>query len=306
MPYGEGAYGVEEGADRSCVPLCSPEEYEGYGSYDPYSREGMSPFGPAQQEYGAYGGGLPGAEAALRVTRGSLAKPHLFVKRKMNIVAILIALFLPWGLFAVTNCAMLYLHYDSPGKYHTIMVCGVLIVLILGVLSFNNWRKKCTAAVIDPTWLVFIFVTAALAWIVAYVLGGENYATHIRPFFDFENLNTYSGVFPTRMRGQQIQDAGRINFAVGSALDLQKSMGFRSTDTYCVAPITMRGAGTLPTYDFWAVGKNCCSGVTNDFHCDDFNVPGARGGLRVLDDSAIRMQALGRVWRSTLAWIVID
>merc|ERR1719428_1211955 len=66
-------------------------------------------------------------------------------------------------------------------------------------------------------------------------------------------------------------------------LDMKKAMGFKNLDLYCVAPI-VNGDNQLASYDFWAVGINCCSGVSSDFRCGEFNNPHARSGLRLLRD----------------------
>merc|ERR1719378_285586 len=78
-------------------------------------------------------------------------------------------------------------------------------------------------------------------------------------------------------------DAGRIAFRDGSKLDASKAFGFKNRDVYCVAPIS-RGNTTLASYDFWAVGINCCSGNNPDFRCGEYDNPRARGGLRFMKD----------------------
>merc|ERR1712217_485151 len=109
---------------------------------------------------------------------------------------------------------------------------------------------------------------------------------NMSPYFDIQNLATYPSVDPTNYRGQQLMDAGQINFVPGTHLDLTKSMGFENLETYCVAPVTI-GTGanaSLPYYDFWAVGLNCCSGHVPDFHCGEYNNPKASSGLRLMRD----------------------
>uniref|UniRef100_A0A7S2CX31 Uncharacterized protein n=1 Tax=Alexandrium andersonii TaxID=327968 RepID=A0A7S2CX31_9DINO len=90
------------------------------------------------------------------------------------------------------------------------------------------------------------------------------------------------------MSGKEVMDAGRVTFVPSARLDLNRSMGFKNQDTYCVAPITggalLHGNPPLMVYDFWAVGKGCCSGNPGDFKCGDWNNPAAHGGVRVVRD----------------------
>merc|ERR1740123_2703950 len=82
-------------------------------------------------------------------------------------------------------------------------------------------------------------------------------------------------------------DAGRVVFSPGSSLDVSKAMGFRNEDTYCVAPVasgSVQGHAPLASYDFWAVGKNCCSGSAGDFRCGWYDAKRARGGVRMVRD----------------------
>ena len=58
----------------------------------------------------------------------------------------------------------------------------------------------------------------------------------------------------------------------------------QNSSTYCVAPII--GAADQPrpaTYDLWAAGKGCCADSGDNFTCGAVGIPGARGGLRLLN-----------------------
>jgi hypothetical protein len=136
-------------------------------------------------------------------------------------------------------------------------------------------------------WRLFIAVTSLLALLMAAYLGDRNFWFNMQPHYDISNMNTYSSVDPARMRGQELMDAGAITFVDGSHLDLKRSMGFKNQDTYCVAPITVGNENVtfkvLPSYDFWAVGMNCC-GDKGDFKCGEYNNPNAHAGLRLMRD----------------------
>lgn len=206
-------------------------------------------------------------------------------KRRMNVVAILQNLLLPWAIFVVVYGTMSFsLHYETPGFCYFIVGCGLAVVVGCAMLAANAMQKKIRGvADREPSWFVFLAMTALVAWVAAVIFGDMNFTYNLQPFYDIQNLNTYPSIDPSRMRGLQLMDAGRIFFASGSRLDLAKSMGFRNLDLYCVAPITV-GQSTLSSYDFWAVGMNCCSGNQADFHCGEFNNPRARGGLRLMRD----------------------
>jgi hypothetical protein len=107
--------------------------------------------------------------------------------------------------------------------------------------------------------------------------------SYMAQYYRFLELNTYVDIRVDRVSGQQCMDAGRIVFAEGTHVEVKKSMGFKNVKTYCVAPIVF-GNTTLESYDYWAVGSGCCSGIQADFHCANYNDPTASSGLRLMDE----------------------
>jgi len=219
------------------------------------------------------------------------------VRQRLNIVAVLITLFVPWLLFTLMYWTMTFsLHKASPFLCHVLLLLGLGVVAITGFLAFDAIKKKREAGTAqflsdgnatyrEPTWLIVLFATCFLAWTLGVIGGDVNFFHNLEPYYDLINLNTYPNVDPSRARGQQLMDAGRIVFSEGTTLDLSRSMGFKNLQQYCVAPIV---AGSDPkhisSYDFWAVGVNCCSGTQADFHCGEFNNARAGAGLRLMRD----------------------
>lgn len=221
--------------------------------------------------YSTFGGG-PMAKST-----GGLFMPGK--RRRINLVAICINIFLPWIVFCTVYAAMSFaLHYQRPTLAWLVVVGGLIAAGLTALLAQRTRQLER-----DPMWYTYAALAMLLATLLAAFCGDANFWYNMQPFYDIENLNTYPSVNPARERGQQLMDAGRVYFADGAGLDMRKAMGFKNLDTYCVAPIVF-GEEQMASYDFWAVGVNCCSGVSSDFRCGEFNNPHARSGLRLMRD----------------------
>jgi len=209
-------------------------------------------------------------------------------RHRMNIVPVYQCLFLPWLLY----CAIFALLSSSANFYRPYLCYAVLAVATLGVLALG-WtplkillgRAPMTSG---PNWYGFFFVTMAIALVLGAVFGNLNFSTTMLKYYEYENLDIITEASPLFSKGEQLMDAGRVMFGNNSVLDTRRSMGFKNMDTYCVAPISIvQGGVTMPlqTYDFWAVGLNCCSSNAADFSCGEYANQNAHSGLRFLEDS---------------------
>lgn len=202
-------------------------------------------------------------------------------RRRLNVVPMLLGLFLPWLLFVLDFWVTSFsIRFDSPQLWAAVMIASVIAVFLVVMMAATRRLKLFQNGEREPSWLIFLAVSMLVALVLAYVLGNRNYSDYMRPYYDFHNLNIYTEIDPSRMRGQQLMDAGAIAFTEGTRLDVSRSMGFKHGSMYCVAPISF-GNETMQTYDFWAVGTGCCSGSQADFHCHGWNSPHS-GGLRLM------------------------
>lgn len=240
-------------------------------------------FGPPLPGYGA--AGLEAPEAPDFVG-GETSSKGIFLRhqrRRINFVPVIGCILLPWGLYAVMCAVMAFsLHYELPSVAYLALAGGFISVLIVACVAANQ-KTWTTSAEREPSWLVFLAGSMLVAFLAAVYFGNSIFTTNMQPYYDVMNLNNYSNIYPDRMRGQQLMDAGRIEFTAGTKLDLYKSMGFKNGRTYCVAPIVL-SSGSPVTFDFWAVGVDCCSGSQADFHCGNFDDPLANGGLRLMTE----------------------
>jgi len=206
-------------------------------------------------------------------------------KMKLNIHAICQNAFLPWILYCGLCAVMSFsFRYNYPTYGTIVWVVCLILVLAIGVVAVVERVQSVTA---HPSSYGFLFLSGLLAWIAAMVVGDKIFEDLMQPYYDVMNLNTYTVIDPSVTKGQQIMDGGRVVFTQNAVLDLRRSMGFKNKDTYCVAPISVTVDGQtqpLASYDYWAVGVNCCSGNKNDFKCGEFNEVRAHGGLRLMND----------------------
>jgi len=209
-------------------------------------------------------------------------------KKRLNLVSMIVALVVPCSMFiAIFSILSFETHYRTQEVALFLVGLGLIVVAVLGYFAVNSMRHGGNGDPMGANWYIFTFFTGFLAWSMGVAAGSANFGRNMRPYYNVAAMNSYPAVDPTTMHGQQLMDAGRMTFKPGSQLDLRYSMGFRDVDFYCVAPVATRNSsdGTVKmqgNYDFWAVGLNCCSGESHDFHCGDFSNPRAHSGLRLM------------------------
>lgn len=213
-----------------------------------------------------------------KATKAKLAQDAA-AKSRPALPVLVGCLFIPWLIFASTFWLRSFeLRYDSGNFANLLCLCILLPVLVFAWMTFNLMRSG------DPKYMGFLTFACFAYWTLGFCLGDANFQSFMRPFYDLNNLNVYPSVDPSKYGGNQLMDAGMIQFTKGSSLWLQKSIGFKNEDIYCVAPIRSAN-NTQSTFDFWAVGINCCSGHAPDFRCGEYTNPLATWGLRLMDDS---------------------
>eukprot|EP00401_Gymnodinium_catenatum_P076872 CAMPEP_0117601070 /NCGR_PEP_ID=MMETSP0784-20121206/76833_1 /TAXON_ID=39447 /ORGANISM="" /LENGTH=334 /DNA_ID=CAMNT_0005403761 /DNA_START=68 /DNA_END=1070 /DNA_ORIENTATION=- len=199
-------------------------------------------------------------------------------RERMNIFSLVLSVLVPWILFAVVLALMSsYNHFARPKTLLFGVLCVLAVVVCFGVFAADSAKKKSAGDPRrSPNWYAFLFMTSALAWVTGVVVGEWNYIYFSEPAFKALDLQTYTSIDVSQVAGTQLMDAGIVTFEEGTLLAGYKNGG----RTFCVAPITMRNT-TIGSFDFWAVGVDCCSaGSVADFHCFDPAWITGFGGLR--------------------------
>lgn len=198
---------------------------------------------------------------------------------RLNVVAVFVNVALPWAAFCAIFAALSFkLHWLSPNLAWASVALGLKCALSAGVLGYRARQQRA-----DPTWYTFCAIALLVASGLAAVAGAKNFGYNLEPYYMVQDMNAYPAVNPAREKGQQLMDAGRVYFAEGTALDMEMATVFRNVDLYCAVPI-VNGKEEPDSYDFWAVGMNCCSADSVDFRCGEFDNPHARAGLRLMRD----------------------
>jgi len=188
----------------------------------------------------------------------------------------------PWGIFMYCyGLCSFHLMYSKPLLAWTAISLVFVLWLVCVLLAYCA-RKYHP----DPTWFTFFSALVLICTIWGIFGGLHNLNTFERPYYTLGEMTTKSGVDPSTMSGEDAMDAGIVNFLPGSVLDARKTWHFKKEALYCVAPI-VGPSGQPPlqqTYDFWAVGKDCCTVGASDFRCGSWGSTTAHTGLRELND----------------------
>ena len=216
---------------------------------------------------------------------GYLSRPGLSRKaarQRLDVLSVFQCLFLPWlffcAIFALLSCS---LHFYRPTLTYILVALGGLL---LAGLCWTSLRL--VKSLQEPSWYTFLFATMVVAWLLGVTFGNMNFAATTSPYHSYLNMDVLPEVSVEKSTGEEVMPAGRAFFGTNSLLDIRRSMAFKNVDTYCVAPISIAKGVIQPleNYDFWAIGLNCCSLNTADFHCGKYQNPHAHSGLRLLND----------------------
>lgn len=203
-------------------------------------------------------------------------------RSRINLVAILANWLLPWLLFC--SCFALHSFYFGLGRTFTVSMVTLFGLFVSIVLLYQGHCLRLQTCR-EPFWYNYAGVACLIATIVGSLLGSVNFWYNIQPFETLAGLKNVVSLDPARDDGQETMDIGIAQFADGSGIDQTMAMSFKSDDLYCVAPIVNAGKPSQ-TYDFWAVGMNCCSETAPEFHCGQVSTPQARSGLREMNMGA--------------------
>ncbi|CAE7370982.1 CELF4 [Symbiodinium natans] len=171
------------------------------------------------------------------------------------------------------------------------LACSMFI-LVLSVLVGKIHKNQHERAVVFWSWFpCWKFILCCLACLAGALTGHHLWQNYWQQYSDVSLLKAYHGIDPSVVPGSQIQDAGAVDF-VAAGVDSEHGGCFMNAGTtYCVAPIVTNGTihhsvGGAPRYgsfDYFAVGVDCCSCPNINFRCGAWRHPWAEGGIRSTD-----------------------
>jgi len=211
-------------------------------------------------------------------------------RMKMNIVPMFITVFVPWTVF-VFCCGVTYSWIMFRYPY---LAWGAVFAMLLFWMMSASWAAWARKFEPDPTWFTFLSIMVFLGIVLGVVTGKTIFDKYSQPYFSVAELKAAKGVDVGTTSGSSVLDTGIFYFAAGNHYDDKKSWHFKQGSTYCVAPIVSdNGAAPLGlSYDFWAVGKDCCGMSGSDFRCGSWGSRAASSGLRITQDDDLAMYLL--------------
>jgi len=203
---------------------------------------------------------------------------------RMNVLPMFGNIFVPWGIFILLLAVMSFsMMYKSPGIGHTITALCIIFWLVTLLVALN--RRKSDP---EPSWFSYFSLSVGVGVFAALLIGMNIFNKYSLPYQLIKDLKVIGHLDASKEHGQNVMDAGVLYFAEGNIIDATRSWHFKQGSVYCVAPIIKgepgKAVSETGSFDFWAVGKDCCSVSSSDFRCGAYANPLARSAIRVLGD----------------------
>lgn len=198
------------------------------------------------------------------------------------------AVFLSWFLPTVVFTVVSGTASSSLLTYYPILIYVILAVVTIGcmltlhIVSLVLRRYFSGRSKVFPFWYAFLGVSLTSSLVASVWFAHLNYMKNEIASDTLKRLAIASNVDPAVDSSSRYLDVGRVEFSNSTTLDLAKSIGFKNKEVYCVAPIVNNASEAPATYDYWAVGLNCCD--ENGFRCGEYKKPNARSGVRLLNE----------------------
>merc|ERR1719498_1165103 len=101
-------------------------------------------------------------------------------RRRMNLVAVCLNIFLPWFLFCGVYAVLSFsFHYQHPSWAWIIVWMSYLVVVVAGFLAFRTKKRDR-----DPMWYTFAAIVFFIAAVLGTVFGDMNFWYNMQPFYD--------------------------------------------------------------------------------------------------------------------------
>lgn len=217
------------------------------------------------------------------IAKDRLSKPRTIFapgsRILLNVAPLFLNLLLPWAIFSFCcGLTSFWVMYSHPA-FARMAVAFLLFIWLGSMILAVRYRRASP----EPTWYTYASLMFGLAIMSGTSLGSSNFERYMRPYYEIQDLKVVHELATGVETGQNFMDAGVVFFSNGSHFDGTRSWHFKHNTLYCVAPIIVHSSRpATQTYDFWAVGKDCCSLGSSDFRCGSWNNPKARSGIRIL------------------------
>jgi len=195
---------------------------------------------------------------------------------------------IPFAVLVFGLSSYLRFRWDLP----VMLVLGAIIVAIVCPQLWTNLTMLRNKT--DRSMRAWLLVMTLLSCVLGYFCG-QNINHHYKhPYYEYKQLKIYKGIDTKTDSGARYTDAGIVYFKPGTGLKRNRNACLKNDNAYCVVPIVQCGESGVceeltkltdtGSFDYWAVGKDCCGCPNGEFRCGEWDNPLAHGGLRLLNE----------------------